>query len=82
LTVPSDALLALWKVELTLDVSLCGFDGAAPVRRREKAEGDRDAGVEVQIDFCSVQGELFSNAFRRAERKTRRGLLLLWGERR
>lgn len=55
------------------------MDGVAPVRRREEAEGDRDTGVEVQIDSCSVREKLFSNAFRRAERKTRRGLLLLLG---
>jgi hypothetical protein len=54
-----------------------GLDGPAPVGRREEAEGDRNAGVKVQIDDLSGR-ELFSNAFRRAERKTRRGLLLLW----
>jgi hypothetical protein len=36
-------------------VSLGGFDGAAPVRGREEAEGDRDTSVEVQIDFFSAQ---------------------------
>jgi hypothetical protein len=75
---PSDALLG--EVDLSLDVSLgcgCCF-GVAPVRRREEAEGDRDSGVKVQIDDLSVRENLFSNAFRRNERKTRRGLLLLW----
>lgn len=32
-----------------------GLDGPAPVGRREEAEGDRNAGVEVQIDFGSGQ---------------------------
>jgi len=77
LTVPSDARWALRKLDLTLDVGLRGgLLLVAPVRRWENAEGDRDAGVKIQIDDLSGQ-ELFSNAFRRAERKTRRGLLLL-----
>lgn len=77
LTFPSDARWALRKLDLTLDVSLGGgLRIVAPVRRWENAERDRDASVKVQIDDLSGR-ELFSNAFRRAERKTRRGLLLL-----
>jgi hypothetical protein len=77
---PSDALLSLWEVDLSFDVSLGGcFGGVAPVRRREDAERDRNSGVKVQVDDFSMQEADFSNAFRRAERKTRRGLLLLWG---
>jgi hypothetical protein len=81
LTVPSDARWALGKLDLTLDVSLGGgfLLIVAPVRRWKNAEGDRDAGVKVQIDDLFWR-ELFSNAFRRAERKTRRGLLLLLKE--
>jgi hypothetical protein len=61
-------------------VSLGGcFGGVAPVRRREDAERDRNSGVKVQIDDFSGQEIVFSNAFRGFERKTRRGLLLLWG---
>lgn len=55
LTFPSDPLLALWWIDLSLDPSVGAFAGAAPVRRREEADGDRDSSVEVQIDFCSVQ---------------------------
>jgi len=58
-----------------MGLSSC-FNGVAPVRRREDAEGDRDSGVKVQVDDLSGR-EHFSNAFRLAERKTRRGLLLL-----
>jgi len=76
LTFPSDALLSLRKVNLSLDVSLGDCLGVVPVRRREDADWNRYSGVKVQVDECSVR-ELFSNAFRRAERKTRRGLLLL-----
>jgi hypothetical protein len=72
--VPSGAVLR--EFDLTLDVSSGGFDGVVPVRRREDAEGDRDSGVKVQIE-CLSEREHFSNAFRRAERKTRRDLLLL-----
>lgn len=52
-TFPSDALLG-WKLDFTLDVSLgsCYFF-VAPVRRREDAEGDRDACVKVQVDDLS-----------------------------
>jgi len=54
---PSDALLCLGEIELCLDVSLsdmlllllCCY-GAVPVRRREKAEGDRNSCVKVQVD--------------------------------
>ena len=78
LSFPSDALLLVWKVDLTLDVSRLGLlDGVVPVRRREDAEGDRDAGVKVQVDDLQVLENDFSNAFRLTERKTRRGLLLL-----
>ena len=58
LAFPSDALLT-WQVNLTLDVSLggcCFF--VAPVRRRKDAEGNRYAGVKVQIDDLSVQRTL------------------------
>jgi hypothetical protein len=55
-TFPSDALLSLRKVDLSLDVSLGGcFCGVAPVRRREDAEGNRDSGVKVQVDDLSVR---------------------------
>lgn len=59
-------------------LTVCLGDGGLfrPIRRRKDAERDRNAGVKVQIDELLVR-ELFSNAFRRAERKTRRGLLLL-----
>lgn len=78
LSFPSDALLFVWKLDFTLDMGLLsGLNGVAPVRRREDAEGDRDAGVKVQVDDLEVREILFSNAFRRDERKTRRGLLLL-----
>jgi len=79
LSFPSDALLLVWEVDLTLDVSRLGglFNGVVPVRRREDAEGDRDAGVKVQVDDLQVLENDFSNAFRLTERKTRRGLLLL-----
>jgi hypothetical protein len=53
-----------------------GLDCVAPIRRREDAEGNRDSGVKVQVDDLSGR-EHFSNAFRLAERKTRRDLLLL-----
>jgi len=53
---PSDALLCLGKIDFGLDVSLsdmllllCCY-GAVPVRRREKAEGDRNSCVKVQVD--------------------------------
>lgn len=83
LVFPSEALCRC--EDLTLDASLSGGGsgldtGVAPVGRRKKAEGDRDSGVKVQVDrFLPVREILFSNAFRRAERKTRRGLLLLCG---
>lgn len=83
LSFPSDALLFVWELDFTLDMSLLsGLNGVAPVRRREDAEGDRDAGVKVQVDDLEVREILFSNAFRRDERKTRRGLLLLGGKKR
>lgn len=72
---PSDALLTLRKVDFTLDVSLGGCLGiVAPVRRWEDAEGDRDAGVKVQVDDLSGR-ELFSNAFRRARKEDKKGTL-------
>lgn len=75
---PSDALLSLWKVDLTLDVSLGGgLYGVASIRRRKDAEGNRNSGVKVQVADLNLRENVFSNAFRRAERKTRRGLLLL-----
>lgn len=50
LVCPSDALRFLWKMDLTLDVGLLdALNGVAPVRRREDAEGDRYAGVKVQV---------------------------------
>jgi hypothetical protein len=79
MTFPSGALLFVRKLDLSFYVGFGGcFNGVAPVRRREDAEGDRDSGFKVQVDYLSVR-ELFSNAFRRAERKTRRDLLLLLG---
>ena len=81
LTFPSDALVSLGKFDLTLDVSLGEsgglLGGVASIRRREDTEGNRNAGVKVQVDDYQVREKLFSNAFRLAERKTRRGLLLL-----
>jgi len=50
LTFPSDALRSLWQLDLTLDVCSSYSFGVVPVRRREKADGDRDTGVKVQID--------------------------------
>lgn len=57
-TFPSDALLS-WKLDFTLDVSLgsCYFF-VAPVRRREDAEGDRNACVKVQIDDVTARSLL------------------------
>lgn len=46
------------------------------IRRGKDAERNRNTSVKVQIEKLSRR-DLFSNAFRRAERKTRRGLLLL-----
>jgi len=75
----SGALLS-WQIEFSLDVSFGGsLGGVAPVRRREETERDRNSSVKVQIDDFSVREAFFSNAFRGIERKTRRGLLLLWG---
>jgi hypothetical protein len=79
-TFPSGALLFWREIDLTLSMGFsCCFNGVAPVRRREDAEGNRDSGVKVQVDDLSGR-ELFSNAFRLAERKTRRDLLLLGEE--
>lgn len=50
LTFPSDALLSVGKIDLSLDVSLGDlFLCVAPVRRREDAEGNGNAGVKVQV---------------------------------
>ena len=77
ITFPSGALLLVRKLDLSFYEGFgSSFSGVAPVRRREDAKGDRDSGFKVQVDYLSVR-ELFSNAFRRAERKTRRDLLLL-----
>ena len=59
-TFPSDALLSLWEVDLTLNMCCFGFvdSGVAPVRRREDAEGNGDSGVKVQIADLSVQRTL------------------------
>jgi hypothetical protein len=79
-TFPSGALLFWRETDLSFYMGLSScFNGVAPVRRREDAEGDRDSGVKVQVDDLSGR-EHFSNAFRLAERKTRRDLLLLGEE--
>lgn len=54
LLLPSGWLLLVGKLEINLLVGLCGgLRFAVPIRRREDAEGDRDAGFKVQIgDFC------------------------------
>jgi hypothetical protein len=48
-TFPSGALLTLWKIYLSLNMSLFCFDGVAPVRRREDAERNWNSGVKVQV---------------------------------
>lgn len=60
---------------------LCGLEGfgVVLVRRREDAKGDGNAGVKVQIDDLEVQRTLLE-CLSGDERKTRRGLLLLWGK--
>jgi len=79
-TFPSGALLFWRETDLSLYMGLSScFNGVAPVRRREDAKRDRDSGVKVQVDDLSRR-EHFSNAFRHAERKTRRDLLLLGEE--
>jgi len=47
---PSDALWLFRKLYLGLDMSSGGFCDVAPVRRRKKADGNRYAGVKVQVD--------------------------------
>jgi hypothetical protein len=75
----SETLLIAWQMDFSLYVSFgSGRGGVVPVRRGEEADRNRNSGVKVQVDDSSMQLEKhFSNAFRRAERKTRRGLLLL-----
>lgn len=53
LTFPSDALFVSRELEIRLDVGLgSGSVGyfAAPIRRGEDAEGNRNASVKVQVD--------------------------------
>jgi hypothetical protein len=73
-TFPSGALAAY--CDLLLDAGFGGSFDVVAVRRREDADGNRNSGVKVQVDDSSRR-ELFSNAFRVSERKTRRDLLLL-----
>lgn len=79
--VPSDAR---WEVDFTLDVCRFGDFGSLDfgvvlVGRREDAKRDGNSGVKVQIDDLDVQRTLLE-CLSEIERKTRRGLLLLWGE--
>lgn len=61
-------VLDLWKLDLTLDVSL--FDlcrwllGDVAIRRREDAKGNWYAGIEIQGAGCQAQ-EIFSFNTRR-----------------
>jgi hypothetical protein len=78
MTFPSGALggCLSWKLDLTLYVGLggsrsCG-DGDVSIRRRENTEGNRYAGVKVQI-----AGALAREVLLRCLSTTRRGLLLL-----
>jgi hypothetical protein len=80
LSFPSDAVLLAWEMDLTLDMSRLGgfLNGVAPVRRREDAEGDRDAGVKVQVDglLCARERLLECLSTKRKEHK--KGSLASW----
>jgi hypothetical protein len=81
-TFPSDALLSVWKADLSLEV--CRFGGdfcVAPVRRREDAEGNRNSGVKVQIDDLSVQRTLLE-CLSKDRKEDKKGSLASLGERR
>jgi len=55
-TFPSGALLFLREIDLSFYMGLSScFNGVAPVRRREDAEGNRDSGVKVQVDDLSSE---------------------------
>ena len=53
-----------------------GGGDVALIRRREDAEGDRDAGVKVQVVDRWMR-EHFSNTFQRTERISQEGSRLL-----
>lgn len=74
---PSGALLS-WKIDLSLDMLLSNFSGVVPVRRREKADGNRYSGVKVQVDDFKRR-ELFSNAFR-SRKEDKKGSLASGGK--
>lgn len=51
-------VLDLWKLDLTLDVSLfdlCRRLGDVAIRRREDAKGNWYAGIEIQCAGCQAQ---------------------------
>jgi hypothetical protein len=82
LTNPS-GLLGEFDRKLFVSLLLGGAAGIGfPVSGREDAEGNRDAGLKVQIDDLSGREEaVFSQPSVSDERKTRRSLLLLYLER-
>jgi hypothetical protein len=77
---PSDALLFVWEIDFTLDVSRLGglFNGVVPVRRREDAEGDRDAGVKVQVDDLEVLREQLLECLSTDRKEDKKGSLASW----
>jgi hypothetical protein len=68
------------ELDFSLYSCLSSFrDSVTPVRRREDTEGDRDAGVKVQIDGCPTSFlECLSNCSRQLERLDKKRLD--WGK--
>jgi hypothetical protein len=76
---PFDARSTI-ELDFSLYSRLSSFrDSVTPVRRREDTEGDRDAGVKVQIDGCPRSFlECLSNCSRQLERLDKKRLD--WGK--
>jgi len=72
---PFDARSTI-ELDFSLYSRLSSFrDSVTPVRRREDTEGDRDAGVKVQIDGCPTSFlECLSNCSRQLERLDKKRL--------
>jgi hypothetical protein len=54
------------------------FNGVVPVRRREDAEGDRDAGVKVQVDDLEVLREQLLECLSTDRKEDKKGSLASW----
>lgn len=80
LTFPSDALLFAWEIDLTLDMCRLGgfLNGVAPVRRRKDTEGDRDAGVKVQVDDLLCARERLLECLSTKRKEDKKGSLASW----